>query len=228
MASRKKSDKTVKKTAKTSKAESKSPAVSSKKIEEKPFYKKQYFLVSALIIIAGLAYLSKNVFVAAVVDNKPVWRLSVVRNLEKTQGKITLDSLITEKIVKAEAQKQNVTIADEELQSKIKEIEDTLSAQGQDLDVLLTQEGITRDELGEQIQLQLMIEKLLQMQINITDEDINNYIETYKDSFLSDVAEEDLKETARTQLVQDKMSQLYSTWIEDLKAKSNIRYWVDY
>lgn len=221
MAARKKAVKTAKTTKKEDKTETKVSV-------SKPFYKKQSSLIIALIILAGLAYLTKSIFVAAIVDNEPIWRLSIVRNLEKRQGADVLDSLITEKLVKAEAEEQGVTVSDEQLQAKIQEIEETLTAQGQELDVLLTQEGLTRDELNKQISLQIMIEELLQKQISVSDEEIDTYIETYKDSFLQGVAEEDLRETAKTQLTQEQMSQLYTTWIEELKSKANIRYWVAY
>src|SRR4030066_771684 len=61
-----------------------------------------------LVIVLGLMYLAKGLFIAAVVNGRPVSRLTLIKNLEKAQGKTTLDNLITEELISQEAKKEQI------------------------------------------------------------------------------------------------------------------------
>lgn len=189
---------------------------------------KRFFAVLVGIIVIGLLYYFKGLFVAATVNNKPIFRPLVVKELEKQYGQDTLDSLITESLINQEAVKNNIVVSQDDIDSQIKEIEDNLKAQGQDLDSALKLRGMTKDDLTKQIKIQKMVEQLLADKISVTDDEINKYIEDNQSSLPENLTGDDLKNTVKTQLTQQKLSTEFQTWITDLKSKAKINYFVSY
>ncbi len=162
---------------------------------------KRFVLGLAAIIIFSILYLFKGLFVAAVVNGQPISRISVVRDLERRSGAETLDSLITQALIFQEAKKQNVTVTDEEIDSVLKEIEASLKDQG-GLEELLLLQGMTKDDLVDQIQLQKLIEKILADKITVTESEIKEYIELNSETLPQDATDEEINELAKNQLEQ--------------------------
>ena len=177
-----------------------------------------------VIILTLLFYFSKGLFVAATVNGQPIWRLTLVKELEKQAGKKVLDSLITRTLILQEASKQKIAISEEEINQAVKQVEDELTKQGQSLDQLLLAQGITRDELNEQIKLQKIVEKIAGKDIKITDEEVKDYFEENKSSFPKDKKFEEVEEDIKEQLEQEKLSEKIQTWIQSLRNAAKINY----
>ncbi|MCA9397574.1 hypothetical protein KC573_01990 [candidate division WWE3 bacterium] len=190
---------------------------------------KTAFISIGIIVLFALAYYTytKGIIVAAMVNGTPITRYSVIQELESTQGKQILDAQIDDILIIQEAEKQNVTVTTEEVDSRIGLLEADFEEQG-GLDLILDQEGLTREQLKRQIQIQLLAEKILETKISITDEEIATYIETNRDYFPEDMTDEELQDNVRQQLRQEKLSTAYQTWIMDLRNNSSINYLVDY
>lgn len=184
-------------------------------------------LIIALLII-GFAYQFKSIFVAALVNGQPISRLTVVKELEKQSGKQMMDSLVSKTLIAQEAKKQNVTVSQKEIDDEVKNIEDTLKKRGQNLDQLLEFQGTTRQEFLEQIKMQKTVQKLIGKDIKVTDKEINDYYEKNKDSFPEGSKEADLKESIKQQLEQQKLSDKFQSWIQELRNKAKINYFVSY
>ena len=90
--------------------------------------------VIGILLLAGLLYAFRSLFVAAMVNGQPISRVSLVRELEKQNGKQALNSLVTKTLIYQEARKQNVSVSDDEINGEMKKIEDNLQQQGQRLD----------------------------------------------------------------------------------------------
>jgi foldase protein PrsA len=185
--------------------------------------------VLLLVIVLGiLGYFFKSLFVAALVNGQPITRLAVVKELEKRSGQETVDNLITEALILQEAKKQKVSVSKDEVNSEVKELEETFTAQGQNLDELLLAQGMDRAELEHQIRVQKMIEKMVGKDIEVTDEEINQYLEDNEELLPQDQKPEDLRETVKQQLQQQKLSSKVQTWLEEIRQKASIRYIVNY
>jgi len=178
-----------------------------------------------LLILIGFAYLFKSQFVSAVVNGKPIWRLSLVKELEKQSGQKMLDFLVTKTLILQEAKKQKVTVSDEEVNQEIKKIEESLVSQNQTLDQVLGLQGMNREELEEQVQIQKLIEKMVGGQIQVTDEEIESYFTENKDLFGKDATLEKVKEDIRKQLLSQKQSEETQTWLTSLRENARIQYW---
>ena len=185
-------------------------------------------ILAIVLVVAGGLFYFRGIFVAALVNGQPISRLSVIRELEKQSGKQALDSLITKKLVEDEAGKKGITVSPNEVQDEIKKIEDQVSKQGTTLQAVLTQQGMTKDRLMEQIGLQKKIEKLLADKLAVSDAEADKYIQDNKITPTKDQKPEDLKNQVREQLKQQKFSQEADVWISTLKAGAKIDYLVSF
>ena len=181
-----------------------------------------------LIIAFAAGYSLKSVFFAAKVNGVPITRAQIRKEAEKTQGSQILENKISEILIQQEAKKQKIEISEEELASEISGIEDSVKAQGQDLDTLLTLQGMTREDLNKQMKLQLVIEKILSSQVSVADEEVDAYIQSNADNFPEDTDFEAIKGTIKDQLLQQKLSQSFNAWLEGLKSEASIEYFVEY
>lgn len=183
---------------------------------------RNYLLPLVIIILAGTLYYFKNQFIVATVDGKPIFRLTLIRELEKKAGKEVLDSLITEILILQEAKKENVVISEDEIKEEIRQIEESFSSQGQDLDQLLEVQGMTRDELGEQIRVQKIVEEIVGKDISVTDEEIDEYIEENKDFIPQESDIGEVRASVKGQLEQQKVNEKAQLWIQSLQDKAKI------
>lgn len=184
--------------------------------------------VLIIIIFIFLLYFYKGLFVAAMVNGQPIWRLTLLQELEKQAGKRALDSLITQTLILQEAKKQKITVTEEEMNQAVKQLEDNLAGQGQNLDQQLIAQGMTRDELKEQVRLQKIVEKIVGKDIEVTDKEVNEYLEKNKSFLQKDVKLEEASASAREQLRQQKISEKIDAWIESLRTSAQINYFVQF
>ena len=182
----------------------------------------------ALVVIGSVLYLSRGYFIAATVNGELLYRPSVIGELEKRFGKQTLDSLVSDALINQEAKKNNITVSSEELDAEVKTIEDSVKAQGQDLDTLLTIQGMTRDELKKQVRTQKLVEKILGAKIEPTEAEVKDYMDKNKDLLPKDKKPDEIKTQVTQQLKQQKLGAEFQTWIADLKLNANIKYYVTY
>ena len=189
--------------------------------------RREIYIVLIVVIFSAILYLIKGFIIAAVINGQPISRLSVVRDLEKRGGAQSLDTLISQALILQEAKKQNVVVTDEEINRNIAEIETNLEGQG-GLDQILISEGMTRNDLIKQIRLQKLAEKMVSGQISVSDDEVNQYIEANKEYLPKDQSSEEINNTVRKQLEQQKLSEAIQTWLTDLRNKANIKYFVKY
>lgn len=186
---------------------------------------KTLIVLLAILIIATLAYFLKNEIIVATVNGKPITRFALIKNLEKQGGSQILTSMTTEMLVRDALKKANVTVSQDEINTEMKTIEDSLTSQGQKLDDLLAAQGMTRADIEDQIKLSKQLEKLLADKVNVSDEEIQQYFDTNKASFGKDAKLEDVKEKIREQLHQQKLSTAQQDWLTELKKTSKINYY---
>lgn len=184
-------------------------------------FSKAYIIGAGIILVTLFAlYYFKGLFIAATVNGQPISRFSVISSLEKQSGKQTLESMIVKTLILQEAKKQNITISKSDLDQEIKKIEAQVSSQGQNLDQLLLAQGMSRNDLMEQIEIQKTAEKLVEKDIKITDKEVEKYIEENKGSLK--------KKDAKLQLRQQKINEKLQSLIQGLQAKAKINHFVSY
>ncbi|MDO8504122.1 MAG: SurA N-terminal domain-containing protein [bacterium] len=187
-------------------------------------------VVVALIIIAavGFTYYFRGLFVSATVNGQPISRLSIIKELEKRQGKAALDSLITETLILQETAKQKVAVPQADIDAELASFEGKLKESGQDLNAFLASSGWTKEDLVKQIKIQKLVEKVLGDKIAVTEDEINKYINDNKDLFAEGIKDEEKKTQAKEALRQQKLGEEFQKWLADLQAKAKIDYFVGY
>lgn len=201
--------------------------VTESKMNKKP-NNKVFKLVLVVLILAGLAWLTKSWWLAATVNNKPIWRVQVVKQLEKQGGAGALDELVTREIILQEASKNNIVVTEDDINTEIDGFKKNLEDNGMSLETALSQQGMTEEELRTNIKFQKIIEKLLSDKVTVTDDEAMEYYDTNKSYFGEDETFDSVKDQLLSQLKQQKLSTEFQTWIADLKTKSSVKTYVNY
>jgi parvulin-like peptidyl-prolyl isomerase len=184
-------------------------------------------LIIVIVILGALLYYFRGLFVAAVVNGQPISRLSVIQQSEKQSGKTTLDNLVRDALIEQEAKKENVTVSDKEVTDEITTLQNNLKKQGQTLDEVLSQQGMTESDLRDLIRLNKLVQKMVGKNIKVSDKEVSQYISQNKSS-LPNTNEATLKNQVRAQLMQQKTNEAIQTWLANLQQKANIVYFVQY
>ena len=184
-------------------------------------------IIAAVLVVGGLVFYYKDILVAATVNGSPISRLAMIRQLEKSAGKNMLEDLITKKLINDEAVKARISISEDVINAAIQETKTQLEAQGQTLEGALAAQGMTQDDLRDQIIIRKQLEQLLADKIQVSDEEIQQYI---KDNQVTIPAgkEAEYQKQIKDQLQQQKLSSEAGTFVESLKSKASIHYFVQY
>ena len=183
-------------------------------------------LLFAFATIVILLFFLKSWLVVAIVDNHPITRFYLDRELERQGGKQVLEGKITEILISQEAARQKIIVSQEEINQKISQIEEQLKPQGQNLEAVLAMQGQTKKDLEKQIKLQVLVEKLLGKDISISEQAITDYFDKNKDSYTKGAKLEDKKEEIQNTLRNQALSEKFQPWLEDLKSKAKIYYFL--
>ncbi|MEK7182628.1 MAG: hypothetical protein AAB694_00515 [Patescibacteria group bacterium] len=200
-------------------------------VQELVTARQRIILIRVLLLLAlvgGLLYLSRGLFIAATVNGQPITRLSIVSELERRGGSQTLEDLITKTLILQEADKQNVTVNQEEVNKIVEEFEKNVKEQGQDVNTVLAFQGLDRARFIEQIRVQKIVETILAPKISISDEEIDTHIKDNKQFLTEGASEDEQREEARSQVRQTKLTDVFQSWIEEVRKNANITYWVKY
>lgn len=98
-------------------------------------------------------------------------------------GEQVLSGMIDQELIDQEAKKQNITITDADIDAEIKDTYIAQFGSEEALKQALVQYGMTMDNLRSEIANQLKLTKLLEPQVKVTDDQIKQMFETYKESF---------------------------------------------
>lgn len=176
------------------------------------------------IIIIGLLLLlltKKNLVVAGLVNGQPITNFELQTRLNKQFRTQTLNQMITEKILEQEASKKGINITPDELNIKIKEIEEQYGGV-ETFNSILSQQGITREDFKNQTRLQLIVEKLFAEASSPSAEDIEKFMVDNKD--LPEATDEaKFRVTAEAQVRQTNLAKVFNEKFQALKQASKIQ-----
>lgn len=216
--------KVTKKTSRKKTIENINPEVLDSVIEDsvtaKAPSKKFFFLGLAIIIVAITLFLTKSLFLAAVVNGRPIFKWQLDRELEKRYGAQILDNLITEKLINQEADKLKIKTTQEDINKELEAVKQTLP-QGTNLETALKSQGMTMDDFLKQIKIKLQAEKILNPKISITDAEIEEFA-SKSAAFLTSTDSAKQKEEATTLLRQQKLGQVFNEWLKEIQSKAQI------
>lgn len=182
----------------------------------------------SLILAAAFLYGFKDRFLVALVNNQPITRAALDRELEKQGGATTLENLVLKTLLFQEGKKKKINISPSEIENKIQELEKELTTQGQNLESLLAMRGQTRADLVEQIKIQLIVEQLLAGKTQATEEEMKKYFEENKTYYPKGTTFESKKAEIEQTLIQQKMGEEFQVFVENLKKQAKIVYFLQF
>ncbi len=182
---------------------------------------KRTLIIAALVILfVALLATNKGLVLAAIVNGKPVFSWQLTQTLKTRFGEQTLEGMIGEMLVANEAAKQGVTVTPAELEAKRSEVVASLGGETQFED-LLTFQGMTREDFENQIRLQLLVQKLLGKDIEVTEEEVDVYVRDNRETLTAtDPAQ--LRVEARSVILDQKVSEKIQPWFLELKENAKI------
>lgn len=189
---------------------------------------KRLIVILIMVSVGALLFNLKSLFLAAMVNGRPITRCALDRRLEKQAGKAMLENQITEILILQVAKREKIKVNQEEIEEKIAEIKAQFEAQGADLDNLLEAQGQTRKDLENQIKIQLIIEKILGKDIEVADEEVAEYFETNKEFFSEGATLEGMRVDLQQELYQRKLGEKLQPWLIELKDKAKVFYFLKF
>lgn len=186
--------------------------------------RKRFFFVLAVVLLAlGIAYRFRGQVVVAMVNRRPIFRWQLIRQLEKQSGALVANRLITEKLINQEAKKRGINVSDTEVAQEFSRLESDFKEQGQDLDQVLGIQGMSRDDLADQIKIQKMLEKMIGDDVEVTDEEVKTIFEKQKDNLPEGSDPEKIKENLQENLRQQKLGEKVQELLKSLRENGNIK-----
>ena len=196
------------------------------------FYKehtRNIHILLGVVAVLAILFFSKSLFIAATVDGVPISRLSVIQELEKNSGQQALDIIITKQLIETAALKQNVSVSQSDIDTEIQTIETEVSGQGGGtLEMALAQQGMTLEQLREQITLQKKLEQILADKLAVSDEEVTQYLTQSKITTPAGMSDVDFRNQISEQLKKQKFNVEADQWITSVKGGADIRYYVGY
>ena len=190
---------------------------------------KTAMIIAVILVIGALAYFYKGLLIAATVNGSPISRLAVIKEVEKASGKNALDSLITKKLIENEVRAKKITISDDEVNNEIDAIKVRVAGNpgGGSLEVALAAQSMTMNDLKDRILLQKRIEKLIADKLNVTDEEVAQFVKDNKVS-ITKGQEAAMTDQIKSQIRNQKLNAEAKIFIDALKSKAKIMYFVNY
>ena len=133
-------------------------------------------------IILNVRSSSGDSDVVAIVGTSQITKDQLYKMLVEASGQEALDSLIVQKIVELEAEKNNITLSKDELQEEIDTMIEGFGGEESYL-AALQYYGLTQDAFEKDLEINMYINKLLEPEIEITEEEMKEYFEANKESF---------------------------------------------
>lgn len=134
----------------------------------------------SILLIVGMTG-CKNEEVVAKVDNVKITKDELYDLLVQEHGEQVLNSLIGEKVVQLEIEKQNIEIKEEDIQKEIDQLIEYYGGEER-FNEALKYQGYTMDDMKKSIEINMQIKKLLESDIEVSEEEIADFFEENKES----------------------------------------------
>ena len=193
--------------------------VSEPKKEEKNSWLIPLLAIAAVVVIGFVAY---RWLVIAKVNGAVIDRVTYYKELRRQAGKQVMEDMITRQLMKQALAEKKIVISDKDIDSEIAKLETQLKSRNQNLDVLLKQQGVTRQELRENIALNKGFEKYFANEVQVTDKEAQEYIDQNPSSFAEGTSDANKLAQAKQLLKTQKLTQAYQEWQTETRKKAAI------
>lgn len=142
----------------------------------------KYLLLLIILVLATSLTACKSNDVVAKVNNDVITKDELYQILVEQNGEQVLDSLITKKIIEQESKKHNIVVTDEDINKELDVLKNSYGGEVE-FNNTLDYYGYSIEDLKKDISMNIKIKKLIEPTITITDDEILQYFEEYKEDF---------------------------------------------
>lgn len=178
-------------------------------------------VIVILIVLGVLLWKFKGAFIAATVNNQPISKWQLGRELEKRFGSQVLDNLINERLILAGARQKGIFVTDGEIKEREKQVEERMGGETNFNEALKVQ-GLSRDDFRKQVEIQISIEKLFGKEASVSGAEIEDYISKNKERYKNATDSTLIKKEVDNILRQQKTVDLFEKWFEEIKKNAQI------
>ncbi len=197
----------------------------------------RYSLIVLLVLLFfvavdfGVQYLN-NDYSAAVVNGERITDREYYNRLDQSYGSSVVSQLIEEELILQEAEKQGVTVTEEEIKEDLADITEQVGGEEQ-LNLSLDAYNLSLEDLKKQIELDILKRKVLEPTIEYTQEDVMAFFEDYSElMFPEEAAEleegelldyESHKDETLDYFLQQEIETASSTWLTEVEENASIQ-----
>lgn len=192
---------------------------------QSPIISRKNIILILILLAIVLVWKFKGYFIAATVNGQPISRVELNDQLEKKFGSQVLDNIINERLILSATRQKGIFVTDEEINGKIKEIEGRLNGKIS-MDDALKAQGLTKDDLKRQIEIQLSIEKMFVQESTVSAAETDSYIKENSQAYKSATDPAQVKVEVQNILHQQKLSESFDTWFSEIKKGAKIQKYI--
>lgn len=139
-------------------------------------------LIPAILLL--LNYVDGNSQVVAEVNGEKITREELYQAMLLKTGRETLDHIILKRLVAQEAKKQGIVVSEDEVTAEVDLlIAESFNGMKEMFLMALEDYGLTEERVREDLTIELLLRKLAEKQIDITDADAREYFNANRASF---------------------------------------------
>lgn len=150
------------------------------------FMKNNKLMMIFAVIFLGLLLIFATAFTrtetAASINGEKITKDQLNAKLTEMYGEDILDSLITNKVIELEAEKEKVKVTGNEIDEELTKLQESYGGE-EAFAAALEQNNVSMDRIREDIEIYLLAEKMIGASIEVTEEEMQTYFEENKDSF---------------------------------------------
>ena len=182
----------------------------------------RYLIITLIVVVIGVfAFLEKSWFVVAVVNGQPITSVEFYQNLKTTSGKDVLDQMIRNKLIFQEANKKGINISEKDIDNKLTEIEKQVGGKEQ-LKSALEARNISEADFRVQIEVQLIVEKILEKETAVSEKEIDDYIAKNPTDPNVTASGGSNRAEIKKQLQSQKLNDKYQSWYSGVEKAAKI------
>lgn len=187
-------------------------------------YWKSFTTILTLIILVFLY--SRGIVAIATINNRPVTMRELIMFFDRDKKDNIIDQEITKKIIELEAIKNNIYISTSEIEAEINRLSFEAIQSGYTIYQLIQTAEEDSKELENKLRLRMAVYRLLESGNQLSEEQIDRYIDENKDLFDPD-QEEYIRAELKYLFLNKNITNDYESWIRDANAKIEVKYLID-
>lgn len=184
-------------------------------------FSKQVLIGALVVALTLLVVYKKHWFIAATVNGMPILSPQVMARLYTDYRLPAVNELIDERVIMAEARKRNALPTQEETDARVVEFEQQIGGP-ENLNNLLSQEGMSRASLMRRLKMRLALEKIYSNEASVSAQEVDDFIKTNKAQLTATESAEQRVE-AEEIIRQNKLGTIINEKFTELRQKAIIK-----